>query len=171
MREHYINGEWLSSDASTPNRNPSDLSDTIGLYAKADRAQAKLAIVAAAHAAKDWQHGSLPERANALDQVAGELRGRAKELGDLLAREQGKTLREAIAEVIRASDISILCRGGHALARRAAAVHASGNRCGDRTRASGCCRSDCTVKLSDRDTGVEDCPRACLREHRRIQAG
>ena len=36
MKKNYIAGEWLGSDETIENINPSDISDVIGSYAQAD---------------------------------------------------------------------------------------------------------------------------------------
>ena len=99
---NYIDGAWVDGAAMRDNRNPSDLSDSVGLYAQADAAQAAHAVAAAAAAQVGWAHGGIQARADALDFIGTELLARRQELGTLLAREEGKTLPEAMAEVGRA---------------------------------------------------------------------
>ncbi|GIR39504.1 MAG: hypothetical protein CM15mP51_02840 [Porticoccaceae bacterium] len=43
MKKNYIAGEWLGSDETIENINPSDISDVIGSYAQADVEQTNLA--------------------------------------------------------------------------------------------------------------------------------
>lgn len=105
MKQNLINGEWIAGAASRPNINPSDTRDVIDEYAQADAAQVELAVAAAQRAFGSWSMASPQVRADALDQVGAELLARAAELGDLLAREEGKTLPEAVAEVKRAGQI------------------------------------------------------------------
>ncbi|NRF67713.1 aldehyde dehydrogenase family protein [Aquincola sp. S2] len=105
MRPNLIGGRWVDGPRARPNINPSDLSDVIGHYAEADEAQAAAAVAAAAAAAPAWALSGPQARADALEQVAAELLARRAELGDLLAREEGKTLPEAVAEVVRAGQI------------------------------------------------------------------
>ena len=45
--DNYINGEWVAGSEYCNNINPSELTDTIGEYAKADLAQVHAAIDAA----------------------------------------------------------------------------------------------------------------------------
>ena len=54
MRKNYIAGEWVASDDAVENRNPSDITDLIGLYAQASSAQLEAAIDAAGTAQKAW---------------------------------------------------------------------------------------------------------------------
>jgi aldehyde dehydrogenase (NAD+) len=105
MYRNYINGEWLEGYRASENINPSDLSDIIGLYAAADARQAEQAIAAAHAAAPGWAMAPVLQRADALEFVGNEIAARCPELADLLAREEGKTLAEARAEVTRASQI------------------------------------------------------------------
>jgi len=105
MRSNFIGGEWLSSAETIENINPSDLSDLIGLYACGDCMLAQQAVDAAAAASHRHAEQPLQQRADALEVVAGELLNRSVEIGTLLSREEGKTLREGVAEVRRAGHI------------------------------------------------------------------
>ena len=105
MKRNYIAGEWVDGRTAADNINPSDTRDVVGLYARADAEQAAEAI-AAAHAAQPrWAASTPQQRFDALDAVGSELLARQAELGDLLAREEGKTRAEAVGEVVRAGQI------------------------------------------------------------------
>jgi acyl-CoA reductase-like NAD-dependent aldehyde dehydrogenase len=105
MQCNYIAGQWVEGATASENVNPSDTRDVIGLYARADRAQAERAIAAAQAAQPQWAAATPQQRADALDAVGAEILSRKAELGDLLAREEGKPLAEATGEVIRAGQI------------------------------------------------------------------
>ena len=105
MHHNLIAGEWLAGTGLRRNINPSDTSDLVGEYAHADAAQTERAIQAARQAFPAWSRGSVQARADALEKIAAELLARKDELGNLLAREEGKTLPEAIGEVSRAGNI------------------------------------------------------------------
>jgi len=105
MFKNLIAGEWLDGHAVSRNINPSDTRDVIGEYAQADAAQAELAITAATAAFPAWSLSTPQQRFDILDAVGTEILARRAELGDLLAREEGKTLPEAIGEVVRAGNI------------------------------------------------------------------
>ncbi len=105
MKPNYIAGEWAATPGARANINPSDLSDVVGHYAQGDEAQTRAAIEAARAAFPAWSTSGIQMRSDALEKVAAELLARSTELGDLLAREEGKTLAEAIAEVARAGQI------------------------------------------------------------------
>jgi alpha-ketoglutaric semialdehyde dehydrogenase len=103
--KNYINGRWENGVTTGVSENPSDLSDVVGEYARADASQTQLAIRAAADASDAWALSTPQRRADALDQIGSELLARKNELGELLAREEGKTLPEAIGETARAGNI------------------------------------------------------------------
>jgi alpha-ketoglutaric semialdehyde dehydrogenase len=105
MFQLYIGGEWVDGARAQENVNPSDTGDVIGEYAVANRAQAASAVFAAAAAFPPWSSTTPQQRADALDRVGSEILARQGELGDLLAREEGKTTPEARGEVVRAGQI------------------------------------------------------------------
>jgi len=102
---HYINGAWETGATTGLSLNPSDLDNPIGEYARADARQTDAAIEAASAAFREWSLASIQRRADALDAIGSEILARKDELGRLLAREEGKTLPEAIAEATRAGQI------------------------------------------------------------------
>jgi len=104
-KPNLIAGEWVRGDDAAPNINPSDVTDTIDLYDRASAAQAEQAIAAARQAAPAWARTTPQLRAELLEKIGVELLARRAELGDLLAREEGKTLAEAQGEVGRAAQI------------------------------------------------------------------
>ena len=105
MKRNYIAGEWAHGRTAADNINPSDTRDVVGLYARADAAQAAEAIAAAHDAQPLWAASTPQQRFDALDAVGSELLARRDALGDLLAREEGKTRAEAVGEVVRAGQI------------------------------------------------------------------
>ena len=105
MKQNYIGGEWVGGAGVSRNINPSNLDDVIGEYAAADAAQTRNAIAAAEAAVGRWSQSTPQQRFDALDAAGSEILARKAELGDLLAREEGKTLPEAIGEVGRAGQI------------------------------------------------------------------
>ncbi|MEX1165656.1 MAG: aldehyde dehydrogenase family protein [Hydrogenophaga sp.] len=102
---NYIAGDWVQGQDLIQNINPSDTRDLVGHYAQANRAQADAAIAAAAAALPKWAASTPQQRADALDAVGSEILARKAELGDLLAREEGKALPDALGEVLRAAQI------------------------------------------------------------------
>ena len=105
MKQLYIGGEWRNGATASTTRSPSDRTDVIDEYASAGKDEADLAIAAAHAAAKGWALSGVQQRADALDAIGTEIIARKAELGRLLAREEGKTLPEAVGEVARAGAI------------------------------------------------------------------
>jgi acyl-CoA reductase-like NAD-dependent aldehyde dehydrogenase len=104
-RPNLIAGQWRDGVDARPDVNPSDTSDVVDHYAAADADQARMAVAAAAEAAAAWADTPGVVRGEILDRAGTELLARSDELGDLLAREEGKTLPEAVAEVARAGQL------------------------------------------------------------------
>jgi len=102
MNRNFIAGEWVASDNAIENRNPSDITDLIGMYAQASPAQLQTAIDAAGPAQKAWQATGLEARQTALMTIGNTLMARADELGELLSREEGKPRAEGRGEIYRA---------------------------------------------------------------------
>src|SRR5882757_8326314 len=102
---NYIAGRWIDGPSWSVNRNPSDTGDVIGEYAQADDAQIDEAIEAARAAFPGWSHSGVQERSEILDRVGNALLARREEFAHQLAREQGRALPDALAEVGRAAQI------------------------------------------------------------------
>src|SRR5580700_9753180 len=105
VHKNYIAGEWVTGDAVTRDVNPSNTNDIVGEYSYANAAQTETAVVAAKAAFPAWSRTTPQERHDILLRVSQEILARREELGRLLAREEGKTLPEAIGEVGRAGQI------------------------------------------------------------------
>ena len=103
--KHYINGRWETGVTVGTSSNPSDLSDVVGEFARADANQTLQAIRAASEAGDAWANSTSQRRFDVLDFVGNELLARKDELGQLLAREEGKSLPEAVGEAARAGQI------------------------------------------------------------------
>ncbi|HIP77072.1 MAG TPA: aldehyde dehydrogenase family protein [Kiloniellaceae bacterium] len=105
VQNNLIAGSWVEGSDAVDNINPSDLDDVIDSYARADAGQVNDAVAAAKAAFPGWSTGSIQARAGMLAAVAAEIMARKEELGELLAREEGKTKPEGIGEVMRAGQI------------------------------------------------------------------
>jgi len=105
LHKNLIGGEWQEGARTSKDINPSDLSDVVGEYAGADKAQVENAIAAAVAAFPAWSVATPQARFDALDRIGSEIIARKDELGTLLAREEGKTRAEGIGEAGRAGAI------------------------------------------------------------------
>ena len=103
-KRNLIGGEWVAGDP-VPDINPSDTSDIVGHYARADAAQTQAAIEAASAAFPAWSRSTPLDRHRVLRTASDEILARKDELGRLLSREEGKTLAEGVGETVRAAQI------------------------------------------------------------------
>ena len=105
IKTSFIDGAFVEAESHADileNRNPSQPTDIVDRFARADAALTEKAIRAAKTAFRDWSTSSPQLRANVLDRIGSEILARRAELGELLAREEGKIVREALGEVDRA---------------------------------------------------------------------
>ncbi|WPC03814.1 aldehyde dehydrogenase family protein [Pseudomonas benzenivorans] len=98
---NYINGEWVTGSSSLANISPANVQDVLGHYAQADAGQVEQALAAARAGQAQWQQSGLEQRYQVLMAIGDELIARKAELGEQLAREEGKTLAEGMGEVYR----------------------------------------------------------------------
>ncbi|MBO9519228.1 MAG: aldehyde dehydrogenase family protein [Porphyrobacter sp.] len=102
---HYIGGEWTGADDALESLNPSNTGDVVARFPNGGAAEVDQAVAAASAAFPGWSSASPEVRADLLDKVAATIFARANELGELLAREEGKTRAEGIGETLRAARI------------------------------------------------------------------
>jgi alpha-ketoglutaric semialdehyde dehydrogenase len=105
VQKNFINGAWVQGSGVTIDINPSDVSDVVGEYTQADKAQTEEAIAAAKLAFPAWSMTTPQQRADALELIGVELLARKDEIGRMLAREEGKPLGNGVAETTRAAQI------------------------------------------------------------------
>lgn len=101
-RLNLIAGEWTAGIGEIENRNPSDLSDLVGVFAQASNEQLQTALDQAKIAQLEWASYGIERKYQVLMAIGNELMARAEELGTLLSREEGKPLAEGRGEVYRA---------------------------------------------------------------------
>ncbi len=99
---NLIAGQWVAGESEIENRNPSDLSDLIGLFAQASSDQLEATLDQARVAQAEWAAYGIERKYNVLMAIGNELMARSEELGTLLSREEGKPLAEGKGEVYRA---------------------------------------------------------------------
>jgi acyl-CoA reductase-like NAD-dependent aldehyde dehydrogenase len=102
---HLINNETVSSGDHGESINPSNLEEVVARYPKGGEAEVDQAVKAARAAFPAWSQASPEVRSDVLDKAGSLIMARAKDLGALLSREEGKTLPEGTGEVMRAARI------------------------------------------------------------------
>jgi alpha-ketoglutaric semialdehyde dehydrogenase len=94
-------GDWLDGRPAL-DLNPARPSETVAEVRQADAAAAAQAVRAARAAFPAWRATPPPARGEVLRRAADVLEARAGEIGREFAREEGKTLAEAVGETRRA---------------------------------------------------------------------
>ena len=102
--KNFVGGAWVEGSGASRNVNPSNTNDVVGEYARASKAQTGEAVAAAKAAFPAWARSTPQVRYDALAKVSAEILAREDDLG-AFAREEGKTLPEAVGEVGRAGQI------------------------------------------------------------------
>lgn len=104
--QHFIDGEWVDGTGEPfLDVNPSRPSDIVGEGRGASAADVERAFAAARAASDRWRRMPARARAAILVRAAGIIDAHRDEWGRELAREEGKTLVEAITETGHAADI------------------------------------------------------------------
>ena len=102
IQKNLIAGSWQAGGGEIENRNPSDLSDLVGVYAQASSDQLQATLAQAKVAQQEWASRGLERRQSVLMAIGNEMMENAEALGSLLSREEGKPLAEGKGEVYRA---------------------------------------------------------------------
>ena len=113
---HYIGGSFTGAGDALTSINPSDTNETVARFPQGDASDVDQAVAAAQEAQKGWADASPEVRADILEKIAQVLFDRSAEIGELLAREEGKLRGEGVGETLRAARI-FRYFGGEALRR------------------------------------------------------
>jgi aldehyde dehydrogenase (NAD+) len=98
----FIGGEWSNSHDGEPfqNLNPARIDQLLGTYPRAGKADVDRAVKAARKAQPAWRRTSRIKRGDLFGKLAWLIESRVNELASALARESGKVIDEARAEVV-----------------------------------------------------------------------
>lgn len=102
---HYIAGQFTGGSDALESANPSDTNEVVARFPDGGEAEVGAAVAAANEAQAGWAAASPELRADLLEKVAVALFARSAEIGELLAREEGKTRAEGVGETLRAARI------------------------------------------------------------------
>ncbi len=104
---NFINGRWVESRATrtVERRNPANLDEVVGVVPLSTREEAREAIAAAKKAFPTWRDTPAPVRGRAIAKAALLMEQQKEELARTLTREEGKTFKDALGEVIKSINI------------------------------------------------------------------
>ncbi|HEY3122375.1 MAG TPA: aldehyde dehydrogenase family protein [Vicinamibacteria bacterium] len=104
---NFINGEWVASEAtkSTLNLNPADTRDVLGQVPMSTAEETRRAVAAARAAFPSWRDTPAPVRGRILFNVWTLMDKEKEDLARLLTREEGKTVKESLGEILRTINI------------------------------------------------------------------
>ena len=105
--KNFIGGRWeeSASGKSLERRNPANFDDLVGVIPLATREEAQAAIQAAAAAFPAWRETPAPVRGRFVARAAQIMTDRKDELARALTREEGKTVKESLGELLRAINV------------------------------------------------------------------
>jgi aldehyde dehydrogenase (NAD+) len=109
---NYVGGKWVAarSGKTFESHNPAN-GDLIGMVPLSDVQDAADAVEAAGRAFEKWRKYPAPKRAELVYRVSEILRAHKQEMGELLTREMGKVLPEALGDVQEAIDMAMYMAG------------------------------------------------------------
>lgn len=111
--QNHIGGAWTDapSGATFENRNPSKISEVIGLFPKSGKADIDRAVAAALESFPAWKETPPPERGAILRRAGEIMASRKKELAAMVSRENGKTVKSALGDVQSGIDMAFFAAG------------------------------------------------------------
>jgi len=127
--DNVIGGHRQRTAAKLQSINPSNPSQVVGIFQKAEAEDVPAAMAAALKTFESWKHTTVQERADLLFRVANALRDRKFEWSAWLVFEVGKNFAEADAEVAEAIDfVEFYAREALRLSQSAPPVQLPGER-------------------------------------------
>ena len=104
---NFINGRWVESRSArtVERRNPANLDELIGIAPLSTREETREAIAAARAAFEAWRDTPAPVRGRVIAKAALLMEHHKEDLGRILTREEGKTLKDSLGEVQKSINI------------------------------------------------------------------
>jgi len=104
---NFINGRWVESHSprTVERRNPANLDEVIGLAPLSTREETREAVAAARNAFAAWRDTPAPIRGRVISKAALLMEQQKEELARTLTREEGKTFKDALGEVLKSVNI------------------------------------------------------------------
>lgn len=106
LEKNFVGGRWKGGADELDIRNPSDLDESAGRYGLATIADVEEAFAAARKAQPGWRAATPEQRSIVLENIAQGIFARKDELARIMSLEGGKTIPDALGEIIRAGNIA-----------------------------------------------------------------
>ncbi|WP_078429825.1 aldehyde dehydrogenase family protein [Alkalihalobacterium alkalinitrilicum] len=99
--QNYINGEWVNSKSGKTyaSINPANTEEVLGYFQSSTVDDVDQAVAAASEAFPAWAKTAVPTRGDVLFRLIQELEQERETLAEIITKEVGKSLREALGEV------------------------------------------------------------------------
>ncbi|HVX38064.1 MAG TPA: aldehyde dehydrogenase family protein, partial [Gemmatimonadaceae bacterium] len=99
--KNFIGGQWVPpvSGEYFENRNPADLTDTVGRFPLSGSADVENAVASAQRGFELWRKTPAPVRGDVMRRIGDLMVQRKEEIADLMTREMGKPLAETRGDV------------------------------------------------------------------------
>lgn len=109
---NFIDGRWVPSASGDTfeSHNPAT-GELVGVLPRSNRDDVAKAVAAAERAFERWRRFPAPRRAEIIMRVSDLLRARKQAFGELLTREMGKVIAEALGDIQEAIDMSMYMAG------------------------------------------------------------
>ena len=104
---NFINGRWVESRSTrtAERRNPANLDEIVGVSPVSTREETREAIAAAKNAFAAWRDTPAPVRGRVIAKAALLMEQQKEELARILTREEGKTFKDSLGEVLKSVNI------------------------------------------------------------------
>jgi alpha-ketoglutaric semialdehyde dehydrogenase len=104
---NFIGGEWVESKGpkAVMNTNPADMRDMLGIAPLSTADEARAAVDAAQAAFPAWRNTPAPVRGRILFRAWQIMDQEKEQLARLLTREEGKTVKESMGEILRTINV------------------------------------------------------------------
>lgn len=101
LGRHYVDGTWVEATGETfADVNPARIDQVLGMYPRGTVGDVDRAVASARKALAGWRRTSRIKRGDLFDNLAGLIKRDLDELAAVMARENGKLLDEARAEIV-----------------------------------------------------------------------
>ncbi|MEM4331705.1 MAG: aldehyde dehydrogenase family protein [Candidatus Micrarchaeia archaeon] len=110
---NFIDGTWVPSVSGKTflKINPANKEEILGIFPRSNKEDIENAVIAAKNAFELWSQTSPPRRGKILFEIAKKMEDKKHEIAEIIMKEQGKTLSEALGETNAGIDMCYFMAG------------------------------------------------------------